>query len=198
LAGSVVALGLFAGTLRAEDVDPVALCDSAKAAFQAKKYGKAVSDLQLALTEVARLRMEALKTKLPGAPAGWTAQDAEGEMAAGWAWLGAGTSVKRRYEKGEANMSLEVWADAGMITSSFQMMLSNPMFVQPPSKIVTVKGRRAILEFRKDGNNGSLTIVLATPGAMVKLEGHGIAAADLTDVFGAHVDLDALEKAIQE
>jgi hypothetical protein len=192
---------LAAGTLRADDVDPAALCDSAKASILAKKYGKAVSDLQLALAEVGRLRMEVLRTKLPGAPGGWVAQEAEGEMGAGLMWLSAGTNVKRRYTKAEdtnANVTLEVWADASGMLAGIQMMLTNPMFVPQGSKIVTIKNRRALLEYHKDDKRGSLTIMLNAPGSFAKLEGNGVASADLTDVFGNGMDLDALEKAIQE
>ena len=196
---AVVVAGLAAGTLYADDVDPAALCDSAKASIQAKKYGKAVSDLQLALAEVGRLRMEVMKTKFPGAPADWKAEDAEGEMAAGMMWLSAGTSVKRRYTKGDStSMTLTIWADAGLMLSGVQMMLTNPMFVPQGSKIVTIKGRRALLEFHGDNKNGKLTILLNAPGSMVSLEGDAIASADLTDAFGNAIDYETLEKAILE
>ena len=101
------ALATGVGALVAEDIDPAAVLDSVKASYEAKKYGKALSDLQLVLAEIGRLRMEALKVKLPGAPSGWTAEEAEGQSGGGIAFLTMGTNVKRRYTKGEQS-SMEV------------------------------------------------------------------------------------------
>ena len=193
------ALATGVGALVAEDIDPAAVLDSVKASYEAKKYGKALSDLQLVLAEIGRLRMEALKVKLPGAPSGWTAEEAEGQSGGGIAFLTMGTNVKRRYTKGEqSSMEIELWADAGTMLMGVQMLLSNPAFVPQGQQIVTIKGRRAVLEFHKDDGRGTLTILLNAAGSMVKIEGSTITKADLTDVFGGALDLDAIEKAIQE
>jgi hypothetical protein len=195
---ALVALLASVRALLAEDLDPVALLDKAKASVQAKQYGKALSDLQLAAAEVGRLRIAVLQSKFPAAPAGWTADEAEGQ--AGQTWLfGAGTNVKRRYHKGDqSSMDVDLWADSNAMWAGVQMVIGNPAFVQPGQQIVTIKGRRALLEFRKDDNAGSVSILLNAPNSLLRLEGNAIAKADLTDVFGNALDLDAIEKALQE
>ena len=95
-------------------------------------------------------------------------------------------------------MQIELWADAGTMLMGFQTIFANPAFVQAGQQIVTIKGRRALLEFHKDNGNGTLTILLNGAGSMLKLEGNSITKADLTDVFGNSLDLDAIEKAIAE
>lgn len=197
LALALVAAGAAAGAALAEDLDVPKLFDSAKASYAEKHYGKCWGDVQLIVAEVARMRMEALKAALPNAPEGWKAEEAEGSNTSGIAWFATGTQVKRRYTKGdETSANLELWADAGPILASIQMFLSNPGFVPQGSKIVTVKGRRALLEYHKDGKEGNLSILLNVPNSFLKLEARGVTEKELSDGLPGGFDLEAIEKAI--
>jgi hypothetical protein len=199
---SVLALGLLAGgavRLFAEDLDVPKLFDSAKASFAEKRYGKCWSDLQLVVAEVGRMRMEALKTVVPGGPTGWTAAEAEGDAAGGFAFLAAGTHVRRSATRGEeGRLEVELWADAPAMLSGVTMLVSNPAFVPAGSKIVTIKGRRALLEYRKDDKSGKLSIVLGPPGSLLQVDARGVTNAELADTIPASFDLDAIEKAISD
>jgi hypothetical protein len=198
---AVVLLGvvLLAGAPRlfAEDLDVPKLFDSAKASFAEKRYGKCWSDLQLVVAEVGRMRMESLKALMPGGPTGWTPSEAEGDNAAGFAFLAAGTHVRRVSTRGDdGRIEMELWADAPAVLAGLTMFLSNPAFVPAGSKIVTIKGRRALLEYRKDDKSGKLSIVLGTPGSLLQVEARGVTNAELADTIPASFDLDAIEKAI--
>jgi hypothetical protein len=197
LAVALLAVGAV-GSARADDLDVPALLDGAKTSFAAKKYGKCLGDLQMVLGEVGRMRMEVLKGLLPGAPEGWTAGEPEGQSQAGIAWFVAGTQVKRNYTKGESNADVEIWADAGTVMASFMMLASNPAFLPQGSKIITVKGRKTIFEWRKDDKAGKLTILLNTPNAFMTVEARGVEPKELSDGFPAKFDLDAIERAIAE
>lgn len=191
LAGAI----LLAGAVRlfAEDLDVPKLFDQAKASFGEKRYGKCWSDLQLVVAEVARLRMDSLKAALPAAPAGWTAEEAEGQSAGGWAWLSVGTQVKRTYRKGEeTNAEIGIHADSPMMA----MLMMKFQFVQGNTKNVTIKGRRALLEYDKEDKRGTLTVVLNVPNAYLEIQGNAVASGDLSDALPAALDLDAIEKAI--
>lgn len=200
LAALLVPSLALAGAMRllAEDLDVPALFDSAKAAFGEKRYGKAWSDLQLVLAEVARFRAEALKEVMPKAPAGWTAEDAEAGNAGGWAWVSLGTQVTRRYTKGESSsVEVQLTADApAMLLTGLTMFLTNPAMVPSGSKIVMIKGRRALLEYDKEGRSGNLQVLLNAPNAFLRIQGNDVAASELGEAFPAAIDLDALEKAI--
>jgi hypothetical protein len=190
---------LVGGSVRlfAEDLDVPKLFDSAKASFGEKRYGKCWSDLALVVAEVGRMRMEALKTVLPAGPTGWTAGEAEGDNAAGWAFLVGGTHVRRRSTRGEdGSLDVDLWADAPAMLTGLTMFIQNPAFVPAGSKIVTIKGRRALLEYRKDDKSGKLMIVLGPPGSMLQVEARGVTNAELADTIPAAFDLDAIEKAI--
>jgi hypothetical protein len=190
---------LFGGAVRlfAEDLDVPKLFDSAKTAYGEKRYGKCWSDLQLVIAEVGRVRMEALRALMPAGPTGWTAAEAEGDNAAGFAFLAAGTHIRRRLTRGEeGQIDLELWADAPAILMGITTFIANPAYVPPGSKIVTIKGRRALLEWRKEDKSGKLSIVLGPPGSLLQVEARGVTNAELAETIPATFDLDAIEKAI--
>ena len=194
----VAATALGFQVARADDLDVPALLTSAKASFEAKKYGKTLADLNLIAGEVSRLRLEVLQQRLPAAPAGWTADAPEGNAGMGMFGMGALSTARRRYAKGdEASITAEVYADAAAVVAPMQMLMANAGFLQGTMKVVTVKGRKALLDVRVDDKSGSLTVLLNSPNSMVKLEGNGIAKADL-EALAAAFDLDALEKTIAE
>ena len=190
LFASVIAAGPGRGV--AEDLDPNALFDSAKASYGQKKYGKAMGDLRLLMGEVARRRGDDLKTRLPDAPAGWTAGEAESEVLA---FFSSGIVVRRAYTKEGSNVRLELVADSPIAASFASVFAMAQMTGQP---IVKVKGRQAILEHDAQNRNGSVKLVLASNTALLSLEGDGVSKQDLVDGFGNALDLDGLERALQE
>ena len=190
--------GLTLGVARAEDLDVPALFGSAKASFEAKKYGKTMADLNLIAGEVGRLRVEVLRKTLPAAPSGWTADEAEGNAGIGALALGGFTAVNRRYAKGDdVSVRVELLADAPAVVAGVQSVLSMAGMMGAGVKVITVKGRKALLQMNDDGKSGSLTILLTPPNSMLKLEGNGTAKAEL-EAFAGGFDLDALEKAVAE
>jgi hypothetical protein len=189
-----LAIGTSAGL--AEDLDPAALFESAKASYEAKKYGKAIADLKLLAGEVARRRGEVLKAFLPGAPAGWTAEEAEAADLAGGLFFAQGIQVRRRYTKGEAEGEAELIVDSPMLAGALAMMqMAGQM---PGYSVVKVKGRTAILEQDKEAKSASVSIVLGGNTALLKISGRNVAKEDVVDVLGGAFDLDGLDKAIAE
>lgn len=196
LALSLVAGVSAAGVAFAEDLDVGGLIDSAKAAYGGKHYGKALADLNLAVGEVARLRMEILKGLVPAAPSGWKAEETEGSTGLGLGMMPAATSLKRRYTKGDdVNVEAELWADAAAMFAPYQMLLQ---FTPPGAQVVMVKGRKAILELAKGQTSGTLTVILGSANTVLKLSGNGVTKADLVDTIGGAFDLDAIEKAVSD
>jgi hypothetical protein len=194
---SFVLASAVAGVGLAEDLDPAALFDSARGAFNEKKYGKALSDLKLLVGEVSRLRAEQLKPLLPGAPAGWTAHEVDVNEGGGFAFLAQGVHLQRRYTKGDGNVTVGLWIDSPMVATL--SMMANPAFAQMSGNtVVKVKGRQAVLQLDAANKSGTLYVLLAGNAAVAQVEGHGVVKADLVDAFGGAFDFDRLEKAIQE
>lgn len=180
---------------RADDLDLGATLDGIKTAVAERHYGRALADLQVVLTEVSRLRADGLKTRLPAAPQGWTAEDAEAQDMSALAAMGGGTIVRRRYVKGEANVTLELMVGGGLWYAPLQAMLSNPMFAGAGMKQVTVKGRRGLLELDAADKRATLQLLLNVPNAVLKVEGQGVTRDDVEKTFGGAFDFDAAEKA---
>jgi hypothetical protein len=193
LAGLLAATCSVAPAGLAEDLDPDALFESAKTAYGEKKYGKALADLRLLVGEVGRRRVLALQDLLPAAPAGYTAGEVESGDLAGIA-MGMGTTLKRRYTKGDAEISVDLSVDSPMI-AGFAMAM-NPMFAQAAGHtIVRVKGRQAMIEGKPGEGSATLRLLLASNTALLQVTGP--ARADVESLASA-TDLDRLEKALQE
>lgn len=192
-------LGAVSTHLFAEDLDPLQIFDSARKNCADKHYGKCLADLQTLVGEVGRLRTDGLKTLLPAAPADWKAGDAEAISNGGFALLGGGSQVKREYTKGDDKRAMiTVTAEAGAMMQGFVMLFQNPAFLGDGKRIVTIKGRKALLDWAKDATSGSLTLLLNVPSSMVQIEANGITSKEIQDVIAASIDLDALEKGIQD
>ncbi len=205
LASAITFSVLFAGAVAADDDEgpkPDDLFASAKAAYGEKKYGKALADLNQLSAAVAKLRVDQLKAALPGAPSGWTAEEATGD-ATGAAIFLAGTSVKRGYSKGEGEaagrVDLELLADSPM-AAAIGAMITNPMLVQGQEgkSIVTIKNRKGLVEWMKGEKSGKLTLPLNSSTSIVTLSGSGLEKTEFMDAFAKAFDWEKLEKAIQE
>lgn len=194
-----VVLCVASARLLAEDLDPLKVFDSAKQHCAEKHYGKCLSDLQTLIAEIGRLRGDALKALLPGAPADWKAGESESVATGGLAMLGAGSQVKREYTKGDdKRATITVMADAGAMMQGFLMLFQNPAFLSDGKRMVSIKGRKAILDWPKDATSGSLVVLLNVPASMVQIEANGITPKEIQDVIAGAIDFDALEKGIQD
>ena len=183
--------------LFAEDLDPLKLFDSAKTNCQEKRYGKCLADLQLLVGEVGRLRTDAMKPLFPKPSEGWTAEEAESAANGAAFMFGAGSQVKREYKAGDAKRCLmTISTDVGAMMTGITMLMSNPAFLGEGKRIVTIRGRKALLDWEKGADHGTLTIQLGVPASMVALEANGVTDKEIQDLLGGSIDLDALEKAL--
>lgn len=182
----------------AEDLDPLTLFESAKASYGEKKYGQSMSDLKLLFNEIGRRRVDQLRLTLPAAPAGWTAEDQDGDSGAlGAMFWGAGVTVKREYKKGdEARVTVELNADSPLV-GMMGMMFSNPAMMGEGASVVTIKGKRAVLQYEKEAKRATLQLLLNSNTTLLKVEGSSVSKEDVTNVFGNALDLNAMETALQ-
>ncbi|MFO0933795.1 MAG: hypothetical protein U1E39_13980 [Planctomycetota bacterium] len=197
LLAAAVLVGLVGPAVltRADDVDLPSTLDGVKTAIAEKHYGRALTDLQVVMAEVARLRTDVLKARLPAAPEGWTAGEAEGQDAAALAAIGGGTVVRRRYEKGDARVTVELMVGGSMWAAPLQTILSNPAFVGGGMKVVTVKGHRGLLEVRAEEKRATLSLLLNNVlNGVLKIEGDGVTREDVEKTFGNAFDYEAAEK----
>ncbi len=184
--------------LFAEDLDPSKLFDSAKQHCAEKRYGKCLADLQLLIGEVGRLRIDTMKAYFPAAPPDWKAGEAEAISSGGLAMFGAGSQVKRKYTSGAGKRAeITLMTDAGAMMQMVTLGLQNPAYLGDGKRIVTIKGRKALLDWKTDATRGSLMVVLNVPASMVQIEANGITSSEVQELIAGAIDFDALEKGIQ-
>lgn len=204
-----VALAVAGGAgLRAQDtgeVKPEDLFASAKAAFGEKKYGKTLGELNLLVAAVSKLRVAQIKTVLPAAPEGWTAEDPSGDTTGAMTGF-TGLAVHRNYDKtgasadAQTSVHLELVSDSPMI-SMVAPLFSNPAMVQAQEgmSLINLKGgKRAILEWQQEQKSGNLKVLLGSGNCLLTFSGSNIAKTDLSDVFVKVLDIEKIEKVLAE
>ena len=95
-------------------------------------------------------------------------------------------------------MTAELVVGGGMWFAPLQALLSNPTFLGPSMKAVTVKGRRGVLEHDAEAKRGTLQVLLGSPNTLLRLEGDGVTREDLEATFVGAFDLDKVERTAQD
>ncbi len=83
-------------------------------AYKEKDYRGAVESLRFAVAKIQKHLDEEYKKLLPEPLPGWTADEPKVHSAA-MAMLGGGTSLSRRYRKGETTVTVDIAANSQMI-----------------------------------------------------------------------------------
>jgi hypothetical protein len=190
-----VALGLAAGSVAvAEDVDAPSLFASSKAAYDAKKYGRCLADLQALVAQIQRERSALVGKALPAALEGWTAEevDTAGETAALNVFVGGGLHLRREYAKDDVRVTVDLLADSPLV-ATYGMYLANPAFLPANMKLVTIKGRRGV----SDSEGPKTILVLNGNRSVLTVEAQGATAADV-EAYANGVDYDRLEKSLED
>lgn len=165
----------------------------AKKAMEAEKPGAAIAALQAAIVDVQKKQRVAILEALPK-PEGWTiedqpANDADNALAAGLAAIGS--SVTRRYVRGEDSMQVDVTANSPMV-GMMSMLFNSPALVQADGgEIVKYGAHRAIL--KKAGDNRHELQLLMHDAHLIKVDASGLDADALFKVFD-QAFVDRLEK----
>ncbi|MCZ6690941.1 MAG: hypothetical protein O7H41_15230 [Planctomycetota bacterium] len=199
----VVLLAVVAPLLVAQEeegITPEELFATAKAAYGEKKYGTAVSELNLLVSLINKIRVDVVQAALPAAPAGWTAKNPSSDNVGMLAAFGGGFSVSRRYKKEgtDSQVTLVVMADSPLV-SMFSAMLKNPMLLQAQgATLIKLGNQRAILEYEEDNNSGEVKFLINANTAVVTVKGKQIEKSVLLGSFAKAIDIAALEKAIQD
>lgn len=201
-AGLAAAIALAgAGALRAQEdggeQKPEDLFKSAREAYDAKKYGAALKDVQALQSAIAKMRAEQLKALMPKAPDGWESDEPTAEVQSAMV-LGLGVTVKREYRKGDSSVGAELVSDSPII-ASFAAMMTNPMLIQgnPNLSLTTIQGKKALVETNKESRSVKATILLAGNTSMLTLNGSNVERKDVTETVCKQFKLDEMEKALQ-
>jgi hypothetical protein len=179
-AAIVAVLALAAPALADDITDQL---DAGKALYEKGEYAKALSELQFAINDIQKKVSERYVTVMPGAPAGWEADEPEAQSGA---MLGGGQVISRHYheQNGDGQMTLQVSVDIPMV-QAMSAMLTNPALISadPQAKRVRVGGENAVLKWNAASKSGEVTMVLGNR-ILAQLEGQNLKSdAVLQDVM---------------
>ena len=157
-------------------------------AYKKGQYTKAVSSLEFATQQIRQLKAQQIKTLFPSPLRGWSAEEAE-SAAAGRIFMGGLISGSKKYRKGASSIDINIAADSPMI-SLVAGILSNPMMLSMASelggtsRITKVNGEKAIEEWDKNGNRGSIKLVVENK-VLVTITGTNCRKSDILDYANA-------------
>lgn len=133
---------------------------AATAAFDAKEFGAAVTALQEALRLAQQQQRLALVAALPK-PAGWEFEDEKNEAADNPMLRGLaafGSTVTRRYTKGDKSLSIEIMANSP-VAQMITMMFNNPAMLQAQGgEVVEYGAHKALL--KKEGDSHEMQLLM--------------------------------------
>ncbi|MDW7771826.1 MAG: hypothetical protein SCH71_02955 [Desulfobulbaceae bacterium] len=176
--------------LWAED-DVLNIVDEAVKQYKGGDYSGASSNLDYASQLIRQKKSELMKDLLPEPLPGWDAEEAEAQ-ALGTAVFGGGINVSRRYVKKSAAMTIDIITDAPVM-QSLVLMINNPMLAGASgSKLESIKGQKAIVQYNAEKRGGEVNIVIGNR-ILVTVKGKKVDRNDLV-AYAAAVDYDLLNK----
>jgi len=174
---------------RADDVtDQI---NEATAAYQKKDLATALAALDAAANLLRQARGEQFKAVLPKPLPGWTAEDADVNVAAATV-MGGGIAASRKYQKGDDQVTVELMAD-GPIVASMAALLNSPMMAMGGARQVVIGGRR--MAFMKD-ENAYLSMV--ADRVLVKISANRGMPDEALRAYVAATDFTAIEKLVRQ
>jgi len=173
---AILVVAMLACVLPAAADELIDQINQAIALYEAGDFAGAAGELEFVAAQIRQLRAGGL-TAARGEPlAGWTAEEAT-SASAGAAMFGGGTTAGREYEKGDADIDVQIVTDSPML-ASLSMMLNNPMVLSASGqKLVRIEGNKASMEW--EGDRGTINVVVMGV-VLVTVNGNSCTEADLT------------------
>lgn len=171
--------------------------DRAKKLYQEGKYSEASSELQFAVSQIQNLQAEQLKKLLPGPLPGWTAEEAS-VSAAPMGLFGGGVTASKTYTKEDTGefIEVEILTESPLLQTAL-MFLTNPAMLagQPDTKLVRVKGEKALEKFSPKDKEGELSVVLEGK-TLITVKGSEITNKNILYEYMEKMDFGTIKKAI--
>jgi len=181
---AVLLIAAWAPGVRADDVlDQI---NEAIAAYQKHDLQTAIAALDAAADLMRQGRADQLKTLLPAAPPGWTAQEVE-TTAAGLSSLGGGLSASRKYTKDAQQVDVQITVDSPVMRG-LASMLASPIAAVGGAKTIVLGGRR--VAYLPEEN---LYMAQIGDRVVVKVSGDKDAPDATLKLFIAAMDFPAIE-----
>jgi hypothetical protein len=184
LAGIACGFGAVS-TVRADDVtDQI---DEALKAYAKKDLTTATAALEAASNLIRQMRAEAWTAVLPEALSGWKASDPENSIL-GQAMFGGGTSVSRKYSRGDDTVDVSLVTDSPML-QGLGALLGAGLLTGTDNKLVIIDGRK--VTYTKSDNSYQ---TMVAGKVLVKVEGSKGVDDQTLRAYLKAIKFDSIEK----
>lgn len=170
-----IAAVLISSNAMADEVTDI--MGEATEAYKKGDYPQVKEDLTYVLELLKQKKGDSLKTLLPEALDGWTAEEAKSESA-GAAMLGGGTNISRVYKKDKSTVTISVVTDSPLM-QSIGMMISNPMF-SSGGKLQRINREKAMIKYNNKQRSGEVTLVV-DKRFMISVKGREVTEEELVE-----------------
>jgi len=184
---------VFAGLAYADEISDQIM--TGKNLYEKGKYSQAVDELQFAIGQIQALQVDELRKALPEPLPGWEGEETEGASIP-MGMFGGGLSVSRHYYKEDSDESIDVEIlGQSPLLQSMMIFFQNPAFLatQPNSKMVRVKGEKAIEKFSAQEKDGELSLVLEGK-TIISVKGSNITDKKILYDYMEKVDFNIIKK----
>jgi hypothetical protein len=184
LAGIACGFGAMS-TAWADDVtDQI---NEALKAYAKKDFTTATTALEAASNLIRQMRAEAWTAVLPDALPGWTASDPENSTL-GQAMFGGGTSVSRKYGRGDDTVDISLITDSPML-QGLGALLGAGLLTGTDNKLVIIDGRK--VTYTKSDNSYQ---TMVAGKVLVKVEGSKGVDDQTLRAYLKAIKFDSIEK----
>jgi hypothetical protein len=189
------AFAVVPGQERAGAKKPLAFAEAveaAKKAVEAEKFGAGIAGLQAAIVDLQKKQRVAVLAALPK-PEGWTFEDPpvdESNAMVAASLAAIGTTVNRRYTRGEHSIQVEITANSPMVGMMAALFNSPALIESDGGELVKYGAHRAIL--KKTGERQELQLMMYD-AHLIKVDATGLDGDGLLKVFD-QAFVDRLEK----
>ncbi len=187
-----VFLILSSGPALADDVSNQ--MDEAKRLYENGRLADSVRELETAISGIRRRLSARLGSKMPPAPAGWTAGEVKTRDLA---IAGKGRMITREYlqSNGGGKIQAHLIVDSPMI-QRLAVLLDNPMFKQsrPGMKRLKIKGAEGLSRWKEKRRRGEINVILAGGQLMLQARGWNVDGPEVLTRFMETWDFEQAKK----
>ncbi len=171
---------------------------AAAQAYEAGAFRKAVQTLQFAAAAIREKINQSLLQLLPEPLAGWEADAPESAASGGIATMILGTSLSRRYYRGDgATVEIRITADSPFLPL-MGMMLSNPILLQsdPDTQLYSWQGYPGLRKRVRESGSWEISLLLKNR-ILIQVSGTQADRQTLETYLKA-LDFSAIERAFSD
>jgi hypothetical protein len=150
-----IAILLLSSNCSGDDISET--MQEAMVSYKKGDYVKTQEDLVYVMELLKQKKGDSIKTLLPDALSGWTAEEAKSETA-GSGMFGGGSTISRTYKKLKSKVVISIVTDSPLLQGLGSIM-GNPMF-SSGGKLKRINREKATIKYNSQKKSGEIIFML--------------------------------------